>query len=235
MRAPTVLDRWKRSVEKLLDIQFDWRPFSPPVTPCLPGNTRISWKVNQYIILQMGIYLAFADYDSFHKYCEEELNVDVALPMANLYKAKCIPLSGTHQRPIRFQMEDINSLGQSTESRSFQPQEAAAQGPPRDLPTNSANKVASGTTPQTRNSPLKNRFLEVYWCIDKPWSERRITIFCGLSINDSTTDAQFGKELLEKYNAVRGFRGRWISWKTCVDVKFINVSVPTLTYEARSY
>ncbi|KAF4633215.1 hypothetical protein G7Y89_g4899 [Cudoniella acicularis] len=34
-------------------------------------------------------------------------------------------------------------------------------------------------------------------------------------------DVTFFKHLLKTFNTIRGFKGKWLSWKTCVDVEFI--------------
>jgi hypothetical protein len=143
-----------------------------------------------------------------------------------------MPLSSAHQQPPGFQLQNINHPAQNTGSGSSQLPPAYNQGSVWGQPA-SGRGIAPATVPvsQTTSTRLQSRFLEIYYCVDKPWSERSITLVRPLPVNDSLQDIEFCRQLLEDYYAVRGFRGRWFSWKTCVDVKFINVSFRMLIFQ----
>jgi hypothetical protein len=67
---------------------------------------------------------------------------------------------------------------------------------------------------------------EVYWCVDKPWTELKETMLSVLpNTQDIEDDAEFYKKLNAEYIRTRGLlRHHLFSWKTCVSIEFIKVS-----------
>jgi hypothetical protein len=67
---------------------------------------------------------------------------------------------------------------------------------------------------------------EVYWCVDKPWTELQETMLSVLpNTQDIEDDAEFYKKLNAEYIRTRGqLRHHLFSWKTCVSIEFIKVS-----------
>src|SRR3982074_1355150 len=91
-------------------------------------------------------------------------------------------------------------------SRSLQPQQSNVRESP--VPQNENNRVnlpTIATAPQTRSGQLKSKFLEIYWWVDKPWSERVVTVVRPFPVDECLQDVQFCRQLLDEYHTVRGF------------------------------
>ncbi|KAL1961902.1 hypothetical protein VTN77DRAFT_935 [Rasamsonia byssochlamydoides] len=63
---------------------------------------------------------------------------------------------------------------------------------------------------------------EIYWCVDRPWLEPSETRLCIQDARTLSDDGEFCGLLNEQYGQVRGFRGRFLSWKRCLGVRFIS-------------
>ena len=64
---------------------------------------------------------------------------------------------------------------------------------------------------------------EIYWCVDKVWTEPSQTWLFTLSqISD---DRLLCKLLSKEFKKVHGLRGQIFSWKKCTGVDFISVRV----------
>jgi len=164
---------------------------------------------------------------TFPQWYNQELNTDVSRPAALLYRKACIPISSLPQQATSIPMQSISAAGSSSGAHISALSQLHFQAPARgqSQPASGASThPMTATAAQATTATLQSKFLEIYWCVDKPWSERQITLVRPLPVNDSIQDIQFCLQLLDEYHAVRGFRGKWFSWKTCVDVKFINVS-----------
>lgn len=79
----------------------------------------------------------------------------------------------------------------------------------------------SGSSPQVKVS-------ELYWCVDKAWVEPSETWLCTENPLQIIEDRILCLRLKNSYDRIRGFRGRYLSWKTCLGIKF--TSVRTLPY-----
>ena len=64
--------------------------------------------------------------------------------------------------------------------------------------------------------------MEIYWCVDKAWSEPPITKLCSLQeAKQIFDDKALCERLIKDYNKIRTWKGRWLSWKSCLGVDFI--------------
>lgn len=66
---------------------------------------------------------------------------------------------------------------------------------------------------------------EIYWCVDRPWTELHETLLSVLqNSQDIRDDADFYMKLKYEYVKIRGqFRHHFLSWKTCISIEFIKV------------
>lgn len=71
------------------------------------------------------------------------------------------------------------------------------------------------------SSQVKAR--QLYWCVDKSWVEPSETWLCIENPHQISEDRILCTRLKESYDRIRGLRGRYLSWKTCLGIKFTSV------------
>ena len=70
--------------------------------------------------------------------------------------------------------------------------------------------------------PPQSSYKEIYWCVDRAWTEPRSTKLCSLREHPEIRDDKSLCEILIKeYNRVRAWKGRIFSWKSCLGIEFI--------------
>jgi hypothetical protein len=104
-------------------------------------------------------------------------------------------------------------------------------------PGRGADTTISNITPLfSSNVAVPTLTKEIYWCVDKAWSEPKETRLCSLQIEQQPTidgqavryiadDSILCQCLLDEYRRVRTWKGRIFSWKRCLGVEFINVYI----------
>lgn len=70
---------------------------------------------------------------------------------------------------------------------------------------------------------------ELYWCVSKPFKHISETRLCIEDCRTIESGRDLCNRLRESYNMVRGFLGKYISWKKCLGIEFTSVSALTPT------
>ena len=117
------------------------------------------------------------------------------------------------------------------------------QGGGHDLLVTSRSNQLSAKTPKqsfsstmvsTENPHLRaassSKSKDVFWCVDKAWSEPAQTLLCSIPDKDEfLDDDSLCKRLSQEYDRVRGRFAVLFSWKKCMDVRFIKVMTHRLS------
>ena len=74
----------------------------------------------------------------------------------------------------------------------------------------------ANTTSAVQPQPISK---QIYWCVDKAWTEPRVTQL--RPIDQISDDRALCERLVAEYHRVRGWKGRYLSWKSCLGVEFI--------------
>jgi hypothetical protein len=132
------------------------------------------------------------------------------------------------QSPEIATRQNHDSSANSVRRHSFS---SFAQGGTRDQSTGSSTQDATLLEEDHTSK-------EIYWCVDKPWTELRETILSVLQNSQHIrNDADFYIKLKAEYIRVRGhLKHKLFSWKTCTSVEFIKVNLSKyLIYAAVAY
>ena len=201
---PPFVDQCKQRVEEWLGHSVDWRPFKQGHRSCTPGNSRISW------------------YSS-----NKKLYIDVPDAQAQAYKDSCQAVSDIAEVPLHPHQSNssgsvshiyldrqvsspfVVNMNSSTNEYELAPSPSGSQNPERP------GVLVAGGTPRTS-------YKEIYWCVDRAWTEPRSTKLCSLRENpDICDDKSLCELLIQEYNRVRAWKGRIFSWKSCLGIEFI--------------
>ena len=152
------------------------------------------------------------------------LYVDVPKSQASAYRKHCVPRSRMPNNPDVLRLYNISttSAGSAPEQSSItglQGNDAQLQPTlqvsPQELPPGThSNQASSVSTAQQQSR-------EIYWCVDRVWTEPSETWLCVL--NQISDDRLLYKLLSDEFRKVHGLRGRIFSWKRCTSVDFISV------------
>ncbi|RAO73074.1 uncharacterized protein BHQ10_009086 [Talaromyces amestolkiae] len=107
-------------------------------------------------------------------------------------------------------------------TRSFIEQRFGALAPhhsTKNGPQSSDLSSGAITTPSASPSP-QAQVKELYWCVDKAWVEPSETWLCIEDPHQIAEDRILCTKLKASYDRIRGLRGRYLSWKTCLGIKF---------------
>ena len=201
---PSFVDQCKQRVEARVGHPVDWRPFKHGHRSCPPGNSRISW------------------YSS-----NKKLYIDVPDAQAQVYMDRCQAVSDIAEATLHpHQSNSPDSVSHMYPDRqvsspyviNINPSTNEDQLPP--LPSGSQSSQRPGIT--VADSPPRVSHREIYWCVDRAWTEPRSTRLCSLREHPEIRDDESLYELLIKeYNRVRTWNGRIFSWKSCLGIDFI--------------
>ena len=215
VRSPSLLDLCKAAVENVVGQPVDWWPLSFGARNCPPNHSRISWL-----------------------WFDQRLYIDVPHASAQAYKSRCQALSDIEMPS--FQPPQSSAPGTHTSiSGNHRPDSSAVNtNSPTGDSSASASRLRSG---RRRDNQLDNHsthtvdqsrrlsYKEIYWCVDKAWTEPRSTILCSLpkhtEVHDDGVirdDESLYRRLLKEYNRVRSWKGRIFSWKSCLGIEFIS-------------
>jgi hypothetical protein len=81
----------------------------------------------------------------------------------------------------------------------------------------------NATTPTGRSNTPTALTRNLYWCIDRCWSEPAQTHRRIVEDSHLQDDVSLFRALRREYVSVRGWSGQVFSWKTCQDIAFIKV------------
>ena len=200
--CPSIIDQCKEGVEKWARQTLDWRPLRNGERSCSPGNSRISWD-----------------------WCNMPLYIDVSEAVAQAFKRTCRPISQTIEPTSYSSAPNAYQAPNGRPPPYFSPQGHG------HTPHQSQLSFNSGATPQNVSSTSSSitgavqsqqSFQEIYWCVDKAWSEPRVTKLCTvLKSHQMIDDKSLCESLIKEYNRIRARKGRLLSWKTCLGVDFI--------------
>ena len=201
---PPFVDHYKQRVEERLGHPVDWRPFKQGHRSCLPRHSRISW------------------YSS-----NEKLYIDVPDAQAQAYKDSCQAVSDIAEVPMDpHQSNSSGSVSHMSPDRQVSSPFVVNMNPSINeyelsgLPSGSQDPERPGG--MVAGGPLRTSYKEIYWCVDRAWTEPRSTMLCSLREHPEIRDDKSLCELLIKeYNRVRAWKGRIFSWKSCLGIEFI--------------
>ncbi|KAI4217675.1 MAG: hypothetical protein LQ351_000271 [Letrouitia transgressa] len=212
VRSPCAVDQYKELVEKWLGHCVDWRPLKNGYRTCSPGFSRISWL-----------------------WSKKHLYIDVPESLAEAYKQTCRPVSCFTQ-PVSYpyapnypypaynsSQGDFSQIGIDLSSLGKEPtlHQLPSGFQNRDRPPD----PSTASFPVVNTQHIQNVRKEIYWCVDQAWSEPRITKLCLLQERPRISDdTSLCEHLLREYNRVRKWKGRFLSWKSCLGVEFIKFS-----------
>ena len=151
------------------------------------------------------------------------LYVDVPNLEASAYRKRCVPISRipNNSDVVRLYHMETSSDGSASEQTSI----TGHRG--NDAQLHPSFQVSlQGLSPGTQSnlagdvSTAQQQSREIYWCVDKVWTEPSETWLCILKkISD---DRLLYKLLSDKLRKVQGLRSMF-SWKSCTRVDFISV------------
>ena len=201
---PPFIDQYKQRVEERLGHPVDWRPFKQGHRSCLSRHSRISW------------------YSS-----NEKLYIDVPDAQAQAYKNSCQAVSDIAEVPMHpHQSNSSGSVSHMSPDRRVSSPFVVNMNPL--INEYELSGLPSGSQDPERpegmmaRGPLRTSYKEIYWCVNRAWTEPRSTMLCSLREHPEIRDDKSLCELLIKeYNRVRAWKGRILSWKSCLGIEFI--------------
>ena len=201
---PPFVDQCKQRVEERVGHPVDWRPFKQGHRTCPPGNSRISWY---YSNKKLYIDLPDAQAQAYKDRCQAVSDIAEAALHPSQSNS---PESVSHMYPNRqVSSPFVVNINPSTNEYQLSPLPSGSQSPERP-----GVVVAGG--------PRQSSYKEIYWCVDRAWTEPRSTKLCSLREQPEISDDKSLCELLIKeYNRVRAWKGRIFSWKSCLGIEFI--------------
>jgi hypothetical protein len=118
---------------------------------------------------------------------------------------------------------------QNTSKHNGRAEDKTTHGCSGSSPVSDRNKDGSGDNNPRLNESAERQALiskEIYWCVDRPWTEPNETLLSTLINSEAIRDdAELYKKLKIEYIKTRGwFRHYLLSWKTCTSVDFVKVS-----------
>ena len=183
---------------------MDWRPFPQGHRLCSPGNARVSWFSSN-----------------------KQLYIDVPDAQAQAYKDRCQAVSDIAEVPLHPHQSDSPeaALNMYTEPQASSPfvVDINPSNNEHELSPLPAGSQSSGKAGVMVPGGLpRSSYKEIYWCVDRAWTEPRSTKLCSLREHPEIQDDKSLCELLIKeYNKVRAWKGRIFSWKSCLGIEFI--------------
>lgn len=210
IRTPPAIGRCKERIESWVGQQIDWWPFANGEKSCPRGYCRISWEWdNRALCIDLPELIAQAYKDNCRALAE--------IPQSSLEPSDpANPSPVSHQEPQSYGAPSERRSARDNRSRTQPPIHSGSQSRPTpSLASSFPNNVALAS-----NSPTQD--VEIYWCVDKAWSEPRITKLCSLpQAKQIFDDKALCERLIKDYNKIRTWKGRLLSWKSCLGVDFI--------------
>ena len=206
---PPFVDQCKQRVEERLGHPVDWRPFQQGHRSCTPGYSRILW------------------YSSNKKLSNRKLYIDVPNAQAQAYKDSCRAVSDFAEVPSHSHQSNPSGFVSHIypDRQVFSPflvnmNSSTSEYELALSPSGSQNPERPGVL--VGGGPPRTSYKEIYWCVDRAWTEPRSTKLCSLREHpDIRDDKSLCELLIKEYNRVRAWKGRIFSWKSCLGIEFI--------------
>ena len=203
---PSFVDQCKQRIEARVGHPVDWRPFKQGHRSCPPGNSRVSWY----------------SYSS-----NKKLYIDVPDAQAQAYKDRCQVVSNIAETVLHpHQSNSHESVSSMYPDRQVSSPFVVTMNPSTSeyglspLPSGSQSPERPGL--MVTGGPSRSTYKEIYWCVDRAWSEPRSTKLCSLREHpEIRDDRSLCEKLIKEYNRVRTWKGRIFSWKSCLGIEFI--------------
>lgn len=161
--------------------------------------------------------------------------MDLPTEMVKEYKEKCCTIaSSLPQGPLLPLSNPQPSTFISGPSQITSSNTVAQNHTTNNRPEQSGTSSRVITTASALQSSPQVQVRQLYWCVDKAWTEPSETWLCIEDPHQIAEDRILCLKLKDLYDHVRGFRGRFLSWKTCLGIVFTSVckiSLLTRCYE----
>lgn len=151
--------------------------------------------------------------------------------MAEDYKIHCNPLSTLYRSssyPLEQHSRTAEVVSAMCMTRHSETSSDTHQHPQQATPFRGKAEVQPRPSNQSQGISLQIQPLpsqSIYWCVDKSWIQPCETLLRTVhNVDQIIDDKTFCAKLKEEYQRVRGWKGRLLSWKTCMDIEFIKVS-----------
>ena len=212
VRCPSHVDQCKLVIESQVGAPIDWWPLKAVNRSCPQGYMRISWH-----------------------WSDRMLHVDVPEAQAQVYRKKCRAVSDmadTVLQPPQARPQGttrVSMAGQRIPSSlNIDPTSSSNAYPLSSLPSGYQRQDGSNDVLHYHSGDESSRTRqisqdEIYWCVDKAWSEPRSIKLCSLmrKYPEIRDDESLYNLLVKEYNRVRTWKGRLLSWKSCLGIDFI--------------
>lgn len=158
------------------------------------------------------------------QWCNEELDIDVSDAAAQEYQMQCIAITRLPIEPTPSPVvsQRPGHTGQHVSSQYSPPNNAVTETAQSNA---SSNPVGVHISTQQRSDQDSSYQGNIYWCVDRCWSEPAHTERAILDASKLAEDIDLFEALARCYKSTRGFKGRILSWKCCTDVAFVKVSM----------
>ena len=159
-----------------------------------------------------------------------DLWVDLPTSVVEMYRTKCCrPISALSPAdPI---LPQFNPPTQPSDADSIKTMKLTNIGDTNSQKPNvqglaaQAGAAATSTVTALAVNQSGKMGNQLYWCVDRAWVEPSETWLCTENADMLDNDQQLCNRLNQHYRRVRGFRGRFLSWKECLGVEFRSVSI----------
>lgn len=161
--------------------------------------------------------------------CNEELDIDVNDAVAREHRWQCTAVT---QLPIRPAPSPVVSQHPSPPAQQVSDQSSATHVSKSGAAQSSDSSNSVGGQTLTQQQSVQNPSVEgnIYWCVDRCWTEPSHAERAILDASDFAEDIDLFEALAKCYKVTRGFKGRFLSWKCCTDVAFVKASTTIQIY-----
>ena len=211
LSPPSLVDRCKQTVETKIGYPVSWWPFKDGNRWCPQGYSRISWY---WSTKKLYIDVPDVEAQAYKSRCQaiSDITEPASRPSQPSSPGSRLPMDLGHQVPSSFVI-NVNS-SENNNSLSSLPSGSQSQ---NSLSNSSNNGLENQDIPSVQASSK-----EIYWCVDKAWSEPQSTKLCSLQEHPAIRDDEaLYERLIKEYNRIRTWKGRLLSWKSCLGIEFI--------------
>ena len=211
LSPPSLVDRYKQTVETKIGYPVSWWPFKDGDRWCPQGYIRISWYWSSK---KLYIDVPAVEAQAYKSRCQaiSDITEPASRPSESSSPGSRPPMDLSHQVPSSFAIDVYSS--ENNHSLSSLPSGSQSQNRLSNL---SNNGLENSNIPSVQAS-----YKEIYWCVDKAWSEPQSTKLCSLQEPPGIRDDEaLYERLIKEYNGIRTWKGRLLSWKSCLGIEFI--------------
>ena len=208
---PSFVDRCKQTIETKIGHPVSWWPFKDGNRWCPQGYSRISWYWSSK---KLYIDVPDVEAEAYKSRCQaiSDIAEPASRPSQSSSPGSRAPMDLGHQVPSSFAIDVY--LSENNYSLSSSPSGSQSQNGLSNLSNNGL---------ENQNHPSEQAsYKEIYWCVDKAWSEPQSTKLCSLQEHPGIRDDEaLYERLIKEYNGIRTWKGRLLSWKSCLGIEFI--------------